>query len=136
MYEQMEGFFGDTPFGNGVRLPKLDVATTTYRLRVVNATASRILRLALSNKQPMTLIGNDGGLLPEPVTLTQLDLGTGERADLLVDFGALKVGTRVALLSAKFASPARMGGMGMGGAHSRVQVREHDDTPRHQRTRA
>ncbi len=114
MHEQMEGFFGDTPFANGIRLPELSVATTTYRLRVVNGTTSRILRLALSNGQPMLLIGNDGGLLPAPVSLASVDLGTGERADLLVDFGRLAVGTRLALLSAAFESPARMGGMGMG----------------------
>jgi FtsP/CotA-like multicopper oxidase with cupredoxin domain len=83
-------------------------------VRVVNATTSRILRLALSNGQPFTLIGNDGGLLPAPVTLTQIDMGTGERADLLIDFGKLAVGSRVMLMSAAFESPARMGGMGMG----------------------
>jgi len=64
MHEQMEGFLGDTPFANGIRLPAHDVETTTYRLRVVNACTSRILRLALSTGRPMTLIGGDGGLLP------------------------------------------------------------------------
>lgn len=112
MHEQMEGFFGDTPFGNGIRLPSLSVATTMYRLRIVNGTTSRILRLALSNGQAMTLIGNDGGLLPAAVSVRSVDLGTGERADLLVDFSRLAVGSQVALLSAAFESPARMGGMG------------------------
>ncbi|MEO6878492.1 MAG: multicopper oxidase domain-containing protein, partial [Gemmatimonadaceae bacterium] len=69
MYELMEGFFGDTAFANGIRLPSKSVETTTYRVRVVNGSTSRILRLALSNGQSMTLIGNDGGLLPAPVTL-------------------------------------------------------------------
>ena len=114
MHEQMEGFFGDTAFANGIRLPSQSVETTTYRVRVVNGTASRILRLALSNGQPFTLIGNDGGLLPAPVTLTHLDMATGERADLLIDFGKVAVGSRVMLQSAAFASPARIGGMGMG----------------------
>ncbi|MEO7085798.1 MAG: multicopper oxidase family protein [Gemmatimonadaceae bacterium] len=115
MFEQMEGFFGDAAFVNGIRVPSKSVETTTYRVRVVNGTTSRILRLALSNGQPMTLIGNDGGLLPAPVTLTQVDMGTGERVDLLIDFGKAAVGSRVMLMSAAFASPARMGGMGMGG---------------------
>lgn len=114
MHEQMEGFFGDTAFANGIRLPSHSVETTTYRVRVVNATTSRILRLALSNGQPMTLIGNDGGLLPAPVTLPQIDMGTGERVDLLIDFGTMAVGSRVMLRSAAFESPARMGGMGLG----------------------
>ncbi|MBL0172234.1 MAG: multicopper oxidase family protein [Gemmatimonadaceae bacterium] len=124
MHEQMEGYFGDTPYVNGVRLPFMAVETTTYRLRVINASTSRILRLEFSNKMPMTLIGNDGGLLPEPATLTSIDLGTGERADLLVDFGKIPDGQRVMLQSAEFASPARMGGMGgmagMGGGRGRM----------------
>jgi FtsP/CotA-like multicopper oxidase with cupredoxin domain len=114
MHEQMEGFFGDTAFANGIRLPSHSVETTTYRVRVVNATTSRILRLALSNGQPFTLIGNDGGLLPAPQSLTQIDMGTGERVDVLIDFSKVAVGSRVMLMSAAFESPARMGGMGMG----------------------
>lgn len=115
MHEQREGYFGDTVFGNGIRRPALAVETTLYRVRVVNGSTSRILRLAMSNGDAMTLIGNDGGLLPAPVKTNAVDLATGERADLLVDFGKLAVGNRVSLISAEFASPARMGGMGMGG---------------------
>jgi blue copper oxidase len=114
MHEQMEGFFGDAAFANGIRLPSHSVETTTYRVRIVNASTSRIVRLTLSTGAPMLLIGNDGGLLPAPVTLTELDLSTGERADLLIDFGTAAVGSRVTLLSAAFDSPARMGGMGRG----------------------
>ena len=114
MHERMEGFCGDTPFANGIRLPEHDVETTTYRLRVVNATTSRILRLALSTGRPMTLIGGDGGLLPEATTVTSVDLGTGERADLLVDFSKDAVGSRVTLMSQAFEAPYRMGGMGGG----------------------
>ena len=123
MHEQMEGFFGDTPYANGIRLPEHSVDTTTYRVRVVNATTSRILRIALSTGRPMTLIGGDGGLLPAPVTVSSVDLGTGERADLLVDFSKDAVGSRVALMSQSFESPARMGGgmgRGMGGGMGRM----------------
>lgn len=114
MHEQMEGYFGDAPFVNGIRLPSQDVETTTYRLRIANATSSRILRLALSNGASFTLIGVDGGLLEAPVTLPTIDLGTGERVDVLVNFARERVGSTVSLLSAAFPSPARMGGMGMG----------------------
>ncbi len=114
MHEQMEGFFGDAAFANGIRLPTMSVETTTYRLRVVNATTSRILRLALSNGQAMTLIANDGGLLPASTSVTSVDLGTGERVELLVDFARTALGSSVMLTSAAFDSPARMGGMGMG----------------------
>jgi FtsP/CotA-like multicopper oxidase with cupredoxin domain len=112
MHEQMEGYFGDAPFVNGIRLPSQEVETTTYRLRIANGTTSRILRLALSNGRPFTLSGVDGGLLEAPVTLETIDLGTGERVDVLVSFANERVGSTVSLLSAAFPSPARMGGMG------------------------
>lgn len=116
MHERMEGFFGDTAFGNGTPSPGLDVDSALYRLRVVNVTASRINRLALSTGAPMTLIGVDGGLLPAPVQVDHVDLGTGERADLLVDFSGMPAGTRVMLKSLRFPSPYRgMGGMMMSG---------------------
>ncbi len=111
MHERMEGFFGDIPFGNGAPDPTVDVDTALHRLRVVNATGARILRLALSTGAPMTLIGTDGGLLPAPRRVDAIDLGTGERADLLVDFTDVPVGRSVMLKSLPFTAP---GGMGMG----------------------
>jgi FtsP/CotA-like multicopper oxidase with cupredoxin domain len=115
-HERMEGFFGDVAFGNGTREPTVNVDSAMYRLRVVNVTSARITRLALSTGAPMTLIGVDGGLLSAPVQVEYIDLGTGERADLLVDFSGLPVGTRVMLKSLAFPPPYRgMGGMGGGG---------------------
>ncbi len=111
MHERMEGFLGDTPFGNGAPDPAVEVDAALHRLRVVNTTGARILRLGLSTGAPMTLIGVDGGLLDAPVRLDWLDLGTGERADLLVDLSAVPVGERVMLRSLPFTAP---GGMGMG----------------------
>jgi FtsP/CotA-like multicopper oxidase with cupredoxin domain len=61
------------------------------------------------------LIGADGGLLEAPVPLPFIDIGTGERADLLVDLSGLPAGTTVRLQSLGFPSPSRMGMMGMGG---------------------
>lgn len=114
MHERMEGFFGDVAFGNGTPNPRHEVDGALYRLRVVNMTASRITRLALSTGGPMTLIGTDGGLLAAPETLHSLDLGTGERADLLVDFSGVALGSSVMLVSEEFPSPFRGMGMGMG----------------------
>lgn len=116
MHERMEGFFGDIPFGNGTPTPTVDVDSALLRLRVVNVTASRITRLGLSTGAEMTLIGVDGGLLPAPVRVSHVDLGTGERADLLVDLGGLAAGSKVMLQSLAFQSPYRgMGGMRMAG---------------------
>lgn len=115
--DMMEGYLGDVAFVNGVRSPIVEVDSALYRLRVLGAANARIFRLALSNRRPLTLIGGDASFLPQPVTLPHLDLATGERADLLVDFSGLPVGTRVALESLAFTSPggAGMGGMGMRG---------------------
>jgi blue copper oxidase len=108
----MEGFLGDVPFVNGVRSSTFDVDTARYRLRVLSASNARIFRLARSDGGVVTLIGGDAGFLPAPVDVPYVDLGTGERADLLVDFSALPVGTWLSLRSLAFPSPSRMGGMG------------------------
>ena len=113
MHEVMEGFFGDAPFVNGTRLPMHEVDTTTYRLRLANGTTSRILRLALSNGDPFQVIGGDGGLLERAEQLRTIDLASGERVDVLLDFSRVPVGRTVSLVSEAFANPG-MGGMGMG----------------------
>lgn len=121
-HDMMEGLLGAAAYVNGVRTPSVDVDSALYRVRVLGAANARIFRLALSNDAPLTLVGTDGGLLERPVTLPHMDLATGERADLLLDFSGLAEGTRVMLRSLPFDSPYRgMGGgmgrgMGMGGA--------------------
>lgn len=115
MHERMEGFFGDVPFGNGTPNPTVEVDAAVLRLRVVNVTASRITRLGLSTGAMMTLIGTDGGLLDAPARVDFVDLGTGERADLLVDLSDQPVGARVMLQSLAFDPPYRGMGRGMTG---------------------
>jgi FtsP/CotA-like multicopper oxidase with cupredoxin domain len=116
-HDMMEGLLGSAAYVNGVRQPYVEVDAALYRVRLLGAGSARIFRLALSNERPLTLIGTDGGLLERPVSLPHMDLSTGERADLLLDFSGLPVGTRVMLRSLPFEAPYRgMGGMGrMGG---------------------
>lgn len=113
----MLGHLGDTPFGNGVANPTTNVKRATYRLRILNASNARIFDLGLSNGAAMTLVGADGGLLESPTSVDRLMLGTGERADLLVDFSAHAAGDRVILRSFPFTVPGMM--MGMGGGMGR-----------------
>lgn len=70
---------------NGAIAPELSIPQSgLLRLRLLNASPSRIYRLRLEN-HPWHLIGLDGGTLPEPVELeADLMLAPGERADLLV----------------------------------------------------
>ncbi len=114
-HDMMEGLLGSTAYVNGVRTPTVPVDATRYRMRVLGAGNARIFRLALSNDRPLQLIGTDGGLLESPTTLPWMDLATGERADLVIDFSGLAVGTRVRLVSLPFDNPfGGMGGMGRG----------------------
>ncbi len=80
-------FLGNAILANGKLLPYLDVEPRKYRFRVLNAANARFFRLALTNGQTLQQIGTDQGLLPAPVSLKEVRLAPGERADLVVDFG-------------------------------------------------
>jgi len=91
-------FFGNTIVANGKVWPYLNVEQRRYRFRLLNACNSRFLILKLDRQRlPFWQIGADGGFLPAPVQLDQLLIGPAERADVIVDFTALPVGTEVVL---------------------------------------
>lgn len=101
---------------NGTIWPTHHVQARWYRLRLVNGSGTRIYRLSLHDttdevRAPgvqvpasdpafgagrltaaLQVIGTDGGLLPAPYSPPDgiVELGPGERLDLMVDFGALK----------------------------------------------
>ena len=89
-------FFGDTIVVNGKAWPYVEVEPHKYRLRVLNACNSRTLVLRLGGA-PFQQIGSDGGLLPAPVTLTDLTLAPAERADIVVDFAQFGAGADVVM---------------------------------------
>ena len=91
------GYLGSVGLVNGTRDAKLDVDTAIYRFRVLNGANARIFGLALGNGAPLTLIGNDGGLLPAAVQVAQVDIAPSERVDLLVDLRQAQVGNRIML---------------------------------------
>jgi FtsP/CotA-like multicopper oxidase with cupredoxin domain len=111
----MYGYLGDTAFANGVPEASIEVKRGVYRLRILNASNARILDLGLDTGDPLTLIGTDGGLLGSAAEVRRIMMGTGERADLLVDFSRFEPGTRVVLRSHAFQIPGMMGMMGGGG---------------------
>jgi spore coat protein A len=99
-------FLGETMLVNGKVWPKHTVKQGKYRLRLLAGTNSRTLTLQFcpgSNTVPcpspatFQLLGQEGGLLPAPVALTEVTLGGGERADVVVDFAAYAGGTSVYL---------------------------------------
>jgi spore coat protein A len=100
-------FFGETMLVNGQVWPYFDVKQGKYRFRVLNASNSRTLTLELCavDESPCTsplsfdLLGEEGGLLPAPVSLTQVTLGPAERADLVLDFASHAAGADLYLVN-------------------------------------
>lgn len=88
-------FNGDTIMVNGRVWPNLDVEPRQYRFRILNGSNSRTYNMKLSNKQPLLQIGSDGGFLPYPVSLSELLLAPGERADVLIDFSMIEPETTI-----------------------------------------
>ena len=85
-----------TTLANGVSQPYFEVAARKYRFRLINTANDRTFRFTLPNAT-ITQIGTDGGLLPAPVEVSQLELSSGERADIVVDFSSYPLGTQLTL---------------------------------------
>ena len=85
--------FGNLTLVNGAILPRADVQPRRYRLRVLNAANGRFYHLRFKDGRPFHAIGSDQGLLATPAKVTSIFLAPGERADLVVDFAALRGGT-------------------------------------------
>ena len=95
-------FFGNTIMVNGNTWPFLTVERRRYRLRFLNGCQSRFLILDFNGIPGVQAwqIGNDGGFLSAPVSITsdqagRLLLGLAERADVIVDFTDVPVGKYV-----------------------------------------
>lgn len=95
--KNMMGETGDTLLVNGTIQPYLNVAKRKYRFRVFNGSNARFYKLALSNGASFQVIGMEGGGLSAPVTVTSITLAPAERADIIINFGSLAVGTNVEL---------------------------------------
>ena len=90
-------FFGNAIVVNGRTWPSLDVQQRRYRFRFLNGCNARFLILRMSNGLPFWQIGNEGGFLPAPVERPELLLGPAERADVIVDFTNVALGTEIIL---------------------------------------
>ena len=95
-------FFGNTIMVNGKVWPNMNVDKGQYRLRLLDGSNARFYTLSFLDTQtnttlPFIQIGSDGGYLRAPVTLTELTIAPGERADILIDFSGLTLGTKILL---------------------------------------
>jgi FtsP/CotA-like multicopper oxidase with cupredoxin domain len=92
-HEHHAGREGDVRLVNGKQEPELQIAAGTIeRWRIVDAANTRFVRLSIGGL-PFTIIGTDGGLLPHPVSATEVLLTPGERVDLAV--GPFEEGERI-----------------------------------------
>ena len=88
-------FIGDTITVNDKVWPNLNVEKALYRFRIVNTSNERFFNIALSNNQCFTLIATDGGYVEKPITLSSILLSPSERAEILIDFSKLEVGSKI-----------------------------------------
>ena len=79
------GWFGDTLLTNGAIYPQHAAPRGWLRLRLLNGCNARSLNIAVSDNRPLYVIASDGGLLAEPVKVTELPMLMGERFEVLVD---------------------------------------------------
>jgi spore coat protein A, manganese oxidase len=103
-------FFGDFILVNGMAWPKLDVDAGEYRFRMLDGSDSRFYVMELDNPNvKVTLVGSDGGLLNNAITVMDGDgiqeagerliIAPGDRLDMVVDFSSLDAGDKVTLLN-------------------------------------
>ncbi|MEU1969595.1 multicopper oxidase family protein [Micromonospora sediminicola] len=85
-----------TTLANGRPQPYFPVGNRRYRFRILNASNHRSFTFRLGGVE-MLQIGSDGGLLPAPVSRTELLLSPAERADVVIDFGKHPIGTKLVL---------------------------------------
>ena len=95
-------FFGNMIMVNGNTWPFLSVEQRRYRFRFLNGCQARFLVLDFVGIPGVEVwqIGNEGGFLTAPVNLTagngnRLLMGPAERADVIVDFTSVPVGSHV-----------------------------------------
>lgn len=93
-------FFGNMMMVNGRTWPFHEVEQRRYRLRLLNGCNSRTLIVDFAPITGVSVwqIGTEAGLLPVPVDITttvknEVLLGPAERADLIVDFTDVPVGS-------------------------------------------
>jgi FtsP/CotA-like multicopper oxidase with cupredoxin domain len=85
MHDRMMGMRGDKLLVNGTYNPYFIARSDTLRLRVLNGSNARFYTLAFDDGRIFSQIASDGGLLERPNDISQITLGPGERAELIVD---------------------------------------------------
>lgn len=86
LWEVALNFTGNTILVNGKVWPFLDVEPRRYRFRFLNGSNSLFYQLKMEPPLPFQVIGNDQGLLEQPVTVDNFIMGPAERVEVILDF--------------------------------------------------
>ncbi len=78
------GILGDRMAVNGTIGAFAEITAEATRLRILNASVSRVLTFVFDDGRDFAMIASDGGLLSAPVELSRLQLTPGERAEIVV----------------------------------------------------
>lgn len=100
--ERLNGILGDAILVNGTPDPFLEVSRDRYRLRILNGSNARLLKLGFLSGKTFHVIGTDGGLLDRPYEAGTLFLGPAERVELLIDFSTEEIGSSLQLMTLNF----------------------------------
>ena len=98
-YDKLDhnGHIGDVFLVNGKVQPYLEVERRKYRFRILGAGNARIWELRLSSENPMAVIATDSWMLPEAIEADSVEMSSGMRHDVIIDFADYEVGEEVYL---------------------------------------
>jgi FtsP/CotA-like multicopper oxidase with cupredoxin domain len=88
----LDGILGDKFLVNGKIQPFFQVSPRRYRFRLLDTGPSRFYEFFLTNLSnlnqviPYWLIGTDGNLIPNPISIQSVRIGPAERVDVIIDF--------------------------------------------------
>ena len=92
-------YTGGNVLVNGTMNAVTSVPASLVRLRLLNASASRIYTFGLSSDDNFDMIASDGGLLESPVSLNRLTMYPGERSEIVIDMSAVTAFDTLFLMS-------------------------------------
>ena len=91
--------YGDMMLTNGVMSAQVSLPKQLVRLRILNGEIERDYNLGFGDGRTFYVIGNDGGLLSNPVAVTRLVMAPGERYEILVNLSGDAIGSTLDLKS-------------------------------------
>lgn len=91
------GLWGDVILVNGTPWPVMKVKKRIYRFRILASSLSRSFRWQLSTKEPLYIVGTDGGMTANVIPVQSFRHAGAERYEVLIDFSKYKTGQEIIL---------------------------------------